>query len=78
VSWTITAGTVRRKHDGSGEAPLPSGTADLLIGAAIAIKIGSTVKAGGNPLEGIRLEDTQRALAADLGTSHPAGACIRS
>ena len=30
-------------------------------------KIRSTVKAGGNPLDGIGLEETQRALAADLG-----------
>lgn len=73
VSWTITAGKVRSKHDGWMEAPLPSGKAALLIGAAIATKIRSTVKAGGNPLEGIGLEDTQRALAADLGYQSSGG-----
>lgn len=71
TSWRISAGAVMSKHHGWVEAPVPSGKPALLIGAAIATKIRSTVKAGGNPLEGIGLEETQRALAADMGiTSH--------
>lgn len=67
TSWKITAGEVLTKQGEWVEAPVPSGKPALLIGAAIATKIRSTVKAGGNPLDGIGLEDTQRALAADLG-----------
>ena len=67
TSWSISAGKVLTKRGGWVEAPIPSGKPALLIGAAIATKIRSTVKAGGNPLDGIGLEETQRALAADLG-----------
>lgn len=67
TSWKITAGEVLTKQGEWVEAPVPSGKLALLIGAAIATKIRSTVKAGGNPLDGIGLEETQRALAADLG-----------
>ncbi|MBC9955427.1 hypothetical protein ICM05_12455 [Leucobacter sp. cx-42] len=73
TSWKITAGEVLTKHGEWVEAPVPSGKPALLIGAAIATKIRSTVKAGGNPLDGIGLEETQRALAADLGYTSSGG-----
>ena len=73
TSWKITAGEVLTKQGEWVEAPVPSGKPALLIGAAIATKIRSTVKAGGNPLDGIGLEDTQRALAADLGYTSSGG-----
>lgn len=73
TSWSITAGKIMTKHGEWVEAPIPSGKPALLIGAAIATKIRAIVKAGGNPLEGIGLEDTQRALAADLGYGSSGG-----
>lgn len=73
TSWSISAGKVMTKHGGWVEAPIPSGKPALLIGAAIATKIRATVKAGGNPLDGIGLEDTQRSLAADLGYTSSGG-----
>ncbi len=73
TSWRITAGEVMTKRGEWVEAPIPSGKPALLIGAAIATKIRSTVKAGGDPLDGIGLEDTQRALASDLGYTSSGG-----
>lgn len=73
ASWKITAGEVLTKHGEWVEAPVPSGKPALLIGAAIATKIRSITKAGGNPLEGIGLEETQRTLAADLGYQSSGG-----
>lgn len=73
TSWSISAGKVMTRHGTWAEAPVPSGKPALLIGAAVATKIRSTVKAGGNPLEGIGLEETQRALAADLGYTSGGG-----
>lgn len=73
TSWSISAGKVMTRHGAWAEAPVPSGKPALLIGAAIATKIRSAVKAGGNPLEGIGLEETQRALAADLGYTSSGG-----
>lgn len=73
ASWSIRAGEIYSKRDGWIEAPLPTGKPALLIGAAIATKIRSIVKAGGNPLEGVPLEDTQRAIASDLGYSSSGG-----
>lgn len=73
TSWSISAGKIMTKHGEWVEAPIPSGKPALLIGAAIATKIRAVVKAGGNPLDGIGLEDTQRSLAADLGYSSSGG-----
>lgn len=73
TSWSISAGKIMTKHGEWVDAPIPSGKPALLIGAAIATKIRAIVKAGGNPLEGIGLEETQRALAADLGYSSSGG-----
>lgn len=73
ASWSIRAGEVYSKRHGWIEAPLPTGKPALLIGAAISTKIRSIAKAGGNPLDGVPLEDTQRAIAKDLGYASSGG-----